>query len=249
LGSSGTGNHFVEFGVVEMCEGNAFQIPSGEYVGILSHSGSRGMGASIAQYYTQIAMNTCKLPKTAQQLAWLDLSSEPGQEYWIAMNLAGDYAKACHERIRINLTRALGIEVLMSIENHHNFAWKERTPKGEDLIVHRKGATPARKGDAGIIPGNMVDPGYIVTGKGEESSLYSASHGAGRKISRRKASESITSSSLKKMLQSKGVLLIGGSPEESPLAYKDIDEVMIHQKMLVNTEGKFYPKIVRMHKE
>jgi tRNA-splicing ligase RtcB (3'-phosphate/5'-hydroxy nucleic acid ligase) len=249
LGSSGTGNHFVEFGVVELWDGNAFHLPTGDYVGILSHSGSRGLGASIAQYYTQIAMSTCKLPKFAQQLAWLDLNSEPGQEYWQAMNLAGDYSKACHDRIRINLTRALGIEVLMTLENHHNFAWSKTAPNGEIIIIHRKGATPAGKGEPGIIPGNMIDGGYIVTGKGEEASLCSASHGAGRKMSRRKASESITNSSLKKMLQGKGVSLIGGSPEESPLAYKDIDEVMIHQKMLVNTEGKFYPKIVRMHKE
>jgi tRNA-splicing ligase RtcB (3'-phosphate/5'-hydroxy nucleic acid ligase) len=249
LGSSGTGNHFVEFGVVEMWEGNAFHLPAGDYVGILLHSGSRGLGASIAQHYTQVAMNTCKLPKFAQQLAWLDLGSEPGQEYWRAMNLAGDYAKACHERIRINLTKALKIEVLMTIENHHNFAWEDTLPNGENVIIHRKGATPAGKDEPGIIPGNMIDPGYIVTGKGEETSLSSASHGAGRKMSRKKAHESITNSSLKKMLQGKGVSLIGGSPEESPLAYKDIDEVMKHQKMLVNIEGKFCPKIVRMHKE
>jgi tRNA-splicing ligase RtcB len=249
LGSSGTGNHFVEFGIVEMPAGNAFGLEAGEYVGILSHSGSRGMGAAIAQHYTQVAMNTCKLPKFAQQLAWLDLGSEPGQEYWRAMNLAGDYAKACHERIRINLSKALGIEVLMTIENHHNFAWSQTDSNGENIIIHRKGATPAGKGEPGIIPGNMIDGGYIVTGKGEEASLCSASHGAGRKMSRRKAAENITNSSLKKMLQGKGVSLIGGSPEESPLAYKDIDEVMNHQKMLVNIEGKFYPKIVRMHKE
>jgi Uncharacterized conserved protein len=249
LGSSGTGNHFVEFGLVELPEGNAFHLPVGEYVGILAHSGSRGLGASIAQYYTQLAMNTCKLPKYAQQLAWLDLGSEPGMEYWRAMNLAGDYAKACHERIRINLSKALGIEVLMTIENHHNFAWKEILPDGREVIIHRKGATPASKGEPGIIPGNMIAPGYIITGKGEEASLNSASHGAGRKMSRKKARESITNSSLKKMLQGKGVTLIGGSPEESPLAYKDIDEVMNHQKMLVNIEGRFYPKIVRMHKE
>jgi tRNA-splicing ligase RtcB len=249
LGSSGTGNHFVEFGIIEMWEDNAFEIPAGNYVGILSHSGSRGLGASIAQFYTQLAMNTCKLPKFAQQLAWLDLASEAGQEYWRAMNLAGDYAKACHDRIRINLSKALGIEVLRVIENHHNFAWSKTESNGENIIMHRKGATPAGKGEPGIIPGNMISPGYIVTGKGEEASLCSASHGAGRKMSRKKARESITNSSLKKMLQGKGVSLIGGSPEESPLAYKDIDEVMNHQKMLVNTEGKFYPRIVRMHKE
>jgi tRNA-splicing ligase RtcB (3'-phosphate/5'-hydroxy nucleic acid ligase) len=249
LGSSGSGNHFVEFGTVVMDKGNALGLTAGEYVGILAHSGSRGLGASIAQFYTQLAMKRCKLPKHAQHLAWFDLDSELGQEYWRAMNLAGDYAKACHERIGINLRRALDLNVITTIGNHHNFAWRETSPEGETVIVHRKGATPARKGESGIIPGNMVDAGYIVTGIGEEASLFSASHGAGRRFSRNQARETITNSSMKKMLESNGVELIGGSTEESPLAYKSIDEVMSSQKMLVKTEGKFYPKIVRMNKE
>lgn len=249
LGSSGSGNHFVEFGMVELWEGNPFNLPAGNYIGILAHSGSRGLGASLAQHYTQQAMKKCKLPKQAQHLAWFDLDSEAGQEYWRAMNLAGDYARACHDRIRINLTKALDLDVIATIENHHNFAWKETLKSGETAIVHRKGATPAKTGEVGIIPGNMIDPGYIITGKGEEAALCSASHGAGRKLSRSQARESITNSSLRKMLQGKGISLIGGSPEESPLAYKSIDEVMNSQKMLVNLEGKFYPRIVRMNKE
>ncbi len=249
LGSSGSGNHFVEFGIVEMWDDNAFGLPAGNYLGILAHSGSRGLGAAIAQHYTQLAMKNCKLPKQAQHLAWFDLDSEAGIEYWRAMNLAGDYARACHERIRINLCKALDLYVIKTIENHHNFAWSETSESGEKIIIHRKGATPAGLGEAGIIPGNMIDPGYIVTGKGEKASLCSASHGAGRKMSRSQARESITSSSLRKMLSGKGVTLIGGSPEESPLAYKNIDEVMGNQKMLVKTEGKFYPRIVRMNKE
>jgi tRNA-splicing ligase RtcB len=249
LGSSGSGNHFVEFGIVELWDENPFGLSAGNYLGILSHSGSRGLGAAIAQHYTQLAMKNCKLPKQAQQLAWFDLDTEPGQEYWRAMNLAGDYARACHDRIRINLSKALGLEVVKTIENHHNFAWSETSESGERIIIHRKGATPAGIGEAGIIPGNMIDPGYIVTGKGEEASLFSAAHGAGRKLSRNQARESITNSSLQKMLSGKGVTLIGGSSEESPLAYKNIDEVMNCQKMLVKTEGKFYPRIVRMNKE
>ncbi|HEX3007356.1 MAG TPA: RtcB family protein [Bacteroidales bacterium] len=249
LGSSGSGNHFVEFGIVEMLDDNAFGIPAGNYLGILAHSGSRGLGASVAQHYTQLAMKRCKLPKQAQHLAWFDLSSEPGQEYWRAMNLAGDYAMACHDRIRTNLTRALGLDVITTIGNHHNFAWSETSGNGDNMIIHRKGATPAAPGEPGIIPGNMMDPGYIVTGKGEKASLCSASHGSGRRLSRSQARETITNSSLRKMLSGRGITLIGGSPEESPLAYKDIDEVMNSQKMLVKTEGKFYPRIVRMNKE
>jgi len=216
---------------------------------LLSHSGSRGLGAAIAQHYKQIAMERCKLPRAAQHLAWLDLSAPEGMEYWLAMNLAGDYSKACHERIRINLSKALGLEVICTVENHHNFAWQETDAEGSTRIIHRKGATPARKGEFGIIPGNMVSAGYIVTGKGDESALNSASHGAGRKFSRKHARESITQSDLKKMLKGSGVTLIGGSNEEAPMAYKNIDEVMLGQQALVQTEGKFYPKIVRMHKE
>ncbi len=249
LGTSGSGNHFVEFGVLELYAKNSLGIPPGKYVSILSHSGSRGLGATIAQYYTQIAMDVCKLPKEAKHLAWLDMNSAEGQEYWMAMNLAGDYAKACHDRIHINLCKALGLKPIAKVENHHNFAWKEKDSLGKEIIVHRKGATPAHEGEMGIIPGSMTHAGYLVSGKGVRESLNSASHGAGRCMSRSKAKNSITVSSFKKMVTHAGVSLIGASPEESPLAYKDIEEVMIAQKSLVNIEGKFIPKIVRMNKE
>ncbi len=247
LGSSGSGNHFVEVGIVELNENNALSIPAGNYMGILAHSGSRGLGAAIASHYTQLAMKTCLLPKKAQHLAWLDLNTEAGQEYWLSMNLAGDYAKACHDVIHNKLAKSLGIKAIAKIENHHNFAWKE-IHDGKELIVHRKGATPARKGQSGIIPANMIDPGYIVSGKGDSDSLFSASHGAGRKMSRKKAKESITGSELKKRLKQNGVTTIGGSIDEAPMSYKNIEEVMQSQKGLVNIEGKFYPQIVRMDK-
>jgi tRNA-splicing ligase RtcB len=247
LGSSGSGNHFVEIGIIELNENNKMSIPAGNYMGILAHSGSRGLGASIAQHYTQLAMKTCLLPKKAQHLAWLDLNTEAGQEYWLSMNLAGDYAKACHEVIHYKLAKALGIKAIAKIENHHNFAWKEKH-EGKELIVHRKGATPANKEQLGIIPANMIDPGYIVTGKGNADSLFSASHGAGRKMSRKKAKESITGSELKKRLKQYGVTIIGGSVDEAPMSYKNIEEVMLSQKDLVNIEGKFFPQIVRMDK-
>lgn len=249
LGSSGTGNHFVEFGLITLQEGNSLGLPARQYLALLSHSGSRGLGAAIAQHYTKIAMDTCKLPKSAQQLAWLDLNSEAGQEYWLSMNLAGDYAKACHDRIHINLLRALGLRPLAKVENHHNFAWDEQLPDGRQVIVHRKGATPAHKGELGIIPGSMTTPAYLVSGAGVAASLFSASHGAGRSMSRKKAKENMTVSALKKMLADAGVTLIGGSVEENPLAYKDIETVIAAQQELVNIEGRFLPKIVRMYKE
>ena len=247
LGSSGSGNHFVEFGIAEMEEGNKVGVPAGRYLAILSHSGSRGFGAAIANHYTKLARELCPLPKEVKHLAWLDMNSEAGQEYWIAMNLAGDYASACHDRIHINLAKALGITPIAKVENHHNFAWKE-IHNGEEMMVHRKGATPAGKDVMGIIPGSMTAPGFIVSGKGEAASLHSASHGAGRLLSRTKARQSITNSALKKMLKSEGIELIGGGLDEAPIAYKDINKVMSSQKQLVNVEGKFSPKIVRMDK-
>lgn len=247
LGSSGSGNHFVEFGVVEVKEHHDdLNLPPGQYLSILSHSGSRGLGAQIARHFTQIAMDKCYLPNEAKHLAWLGLDTEEGMEYWLAMNLAGDYASACHNQIHRRLGRALGESPICIVENHHNFAWKERLPDGREVIVHRKGATPAGKGVLGVIPGSMTAPGFIVRGKGSPMSINSASHGAGRQLSRRKARASITKNELKKILKAQGVELIGGGLDEAPTAYKDIHQVMRQQHQLVDVLGTFWPKIVRM---
>jgi tRNA-splicing ligase RtcB len=246
LGTSGGGNHFVEWGIIEFAERDeVLNIDKGRYVALLTHSGSRGLGATIAGHYTKLAKDICKLPKEAINLAYLDLNSAEGQEYWIAMNLAGDYASACHEVIHKRLTKAIGAKVLAKVENHHNFAWKE-TLNGEEVIVHRKGATPAGKGVMGIIPGSMTAPGFLVRGKGEDSSINSASHGAGRLMSRTKAIQSITKSDMKSILKDHGVTLIGAGLDEAPMAYKDIHQVMAAQTDLVDVIAKFEPKMVRM---
>lgn len=248
LGSSGGGNHFVEFGIVDISDvNNEFNVPIGKYLGILSHSGSRGMGANIAKHYTKLAIQQTPLPGEAKNLAWLDLNTHDGQEYWLAMNLAGDYASACHHDIHKRLGKALGSRPLAMVENHHNFAWKEIV-NGEELVVHRKGATPAQKGVLGIIPGSMTAPGFIVRGTGNKHSLQSASHGAGRQLSRRKAKQTITQSDIKKQLKEHGVTLIGGGIDEAPMAYKNIHQVMSNQTELVEVVGSFTPKIVRMDK-
>ncbi len=249
LGTSGGGNHFVEFGEIDLLEGNVLKLPEGRYMALLSHSGSRGLGAEIARHYSRIAREACKLSREAQHFAWLDLSTEAGQEYWMSMNLAGDFAKACHERIHANLSKALGVKVLGNVNNHHNFAWREEISTGQYAIVHRKGATPAGKGVAGFIPGSMATEGYLVCGKGEIQSLNSASHGAGRAMSRQKAKEQFTQSAMKKLLTEANVALIGGSVEEMPLAYKNIDKVMAAQESLIEIQGRFMPRIVRMNKE
>lgn len=247
IGTSGGGNHFVEFGIVELTEtDNETGLPLGQYMGLLSHSGSRGLGAKIAAHYTKLAKEQCKLPKIAENLAWLDLDTEAGQEYWLAMELAGDYASACHHHIHRRIAKALGEQPLTMIENHHNFAWKETLPDGRTVIVHRKGATPAGAGVLGIIPGSMTAPGFIVRGKGNSSSLNSAAHGAGRLFSRNKAKEMITNSEVRKYLKQHGVTLIGGGLDEAPMAYKNIHQVMNAQTELVAVIGTFLPKIVRM---
>lgn len=252
LGSSGSGNHFVEFGVVEIPEKDeVLGIEAGKYLGLLSHSGSRALGANIANHYTKIAKEKRRLPGEANNLAWLSLDEEEGQEYWMAMNLAGDYASACHHIIHAKIAKQLGRQPLKRVENHHNFAWKEvlggvEGMNGKEVIVHRKGATPADKNVLGIIPGSMTAPGFIVKGLGEETSVNSASHGAGRKMSRTSAIRSITHNQLNDALAKHGVKLLGGGLDEAPFAYKDIHEVMKAQKHLVETVGLFYPKIVKM---
>ncbi|WP_254640064.1 RtcB family protein [Chitinophaga sp. GbtcB8] len=246
LGSSGGGNHFVEFGKIEFTERDeALNIDKGTYLALLTHSGSRGLGATIAGYYTRLAKQLCKLPQEAANLAYLDMDTEAGQEDWLAMNLAGDYAAACHAVIHQKLTQAVGGQVLAKIENHHNFAWKEIW-NGEEVIVHRKGATPAGKGVMGIIPGSMTAPGFLVRGKGEELSVNSASHGAGRQMSRTKAVQNISKDDFKAILKANEVTLIGAGLDEAPMAYKDINVVMAAQQELVAVVAKFTPKMVRM---
>ncbi|HNC29359.1 MAG TPA: RtcB family protein, partial [Cyclobacteriaceae bacterium] len=247
IGTSGGGNHFVEFGIVEIVSPvNEYNVVPGRYLALLSHSGSRGLGASIAGHYTKVAMDTCRLPQEAKHLAWLDLDTEAGQEYWLAMNLAGDYASACHHQIHERVAIGLRETPVAMIENHHNFAWKEKDAHGNEIIVHRKGATPAGKGVLGIIPGSMATPGFIVRGKGEAASVNSASHGAGRTMSRTRAKQTLSGADVNAFLKQAGVELIGSGLDEAPMAYKDIHQVMNAQQELVDVLGSFMPKIVRM---
>jgi tRNA-splicing ligase RtcB (3'-phosphate/5'-hydroxy nucleic acid ligase) len=250
LGTSGSGNHFVEFGELTV-EHEAAGIAPGTYLALLSHSGSRGTGARIADHYSRLARALhSELPRELSHLAWLDLSSDAGQEYWAAMQLMGRYAAANHALIHAHIAKALGVEVILDIENHHNFAWRERhrLPDGseEEVIVHRKGATPAGVGVLGIIPGSMGTPGYVVRGKGVAASMNSAAHGAGRRMSRTKAKELFTWDAAQQFLRERGVTLISAGLDEVPMAYKDIDEVMAAQRDLVEPLARFEPRLVKM---
>ena len=247
LGTSGSGNHFVEFGEVEFGP-NRLGVEPGSYLAVVSHSGSRGPGNRTASYYSRLARDLHRnLPKHLHHLAWLSLDAE-GQEYWRAMELMGRYAHASHEIIHAKIIRAVGERVVYQIENHHNFAWKEQHA-GRDVIVHRKGATPAGKGVMGYIPGSMTAPGYLVEGLGDPRSINSASHGAGRRMSRKAAKEMTTWSDMNAYLKEKGVTLLSAGRDETPHAYKDIEEVMDAQAELVRRVARFTPKMVRMAPE
>lgn len=245
LGTSGSGNHFVEFGSLTVTNAEA-GLPEGVYLALLSHSGSRGTGAAVCQHYSKVAKaRHTDLPAPLAHLAWLDLNSHDGQEYWAAMQLMGRYASANHALIHEHIVRRLGVEVRLDVENHHNFAWKEQHA-GREVVVHRKGATPAGKGVLGIIPGSMAAPGFVVRGKGEPSSLNSAAHGAGRRMSRKQAIKTLKWSETKALLQERGIHMISAGLDEVPMVYKDIHEVMAAQTDLVEILARFDPKIVKM---
>jgi tRNA-splicing ligase RtcB len=270
LGTSGSGNHFVEFGILTVnaergtlnaetdeqlpahessefrVQRSAFRLPPGKYLAILSHSGSRGAGATVADRYSKLAMDLHpELPPELRRLAWLDLDSDPGREYWAAMNLMGQYAHANHEIIHQKIARALNAKVIAGVENHHNFAWKE-THNGREVIVHRKGATPAGQGVLGVIPGSMATPGFVVRGKGSAPALNSASHGAGRQMSRTAAREKFRWNHVKPILEQAGVTLLSAGIDEVPGSYKNIHDVMNAQSDLVEIIAQFDPKIVKM---
>ena len=269
LGTSGSGNHFVEFGLftahgpirfgVPPAGGDAAgppeggtpnELPAGTYLALLSHSGSRGTGAAVCDHYSKLAFAQFPdLPAELKRLAWLSLDSQEGREYWAAMELMGRYAAANHALIHRHIATHLGAQVLLDLENHHNFAWKERhviDGVEREVIVHRKGATPAGAGVPGIIPGSMASPGFVVSGKGNAESLHSASHGAGRAMSRKAANEKFNWKDVNRFLRQQGVTLISSGLDEVPMAYKNIREVMAAQSDLVTVLGQFDPKLVKM---
>lgn len=245
LGTSGAGNHFVEWGVLDAPE-NLPGLEAGVYLGLLSHSGSRGTGGEVAKHYSALARRLHpELPRVLGHLAWLDLDSDAGREYWAAMELMGRYSAANHALIHAAVARHLGLSSVWTVENHHNFAWVE-THGGRSLVVHRKGATPAALGVLGVIPGTMVDPAFVVEGLGNPLSLCSAAHGAGRAMSRQEATKRFRRDDLDRVLRARNVRLLSAGLDETPMAYKDILAVMAAQSDLVRIRATFLPRIVKM---
>lgn len=265
LGTSGSGNHFVEFGELVVGEegldgsgtGLGGRLEPGSYVALLSHSGSRGAGAAVCEHYSSLARTLHpELAPEQARLAWLSLDSQPGAEYWAAMELMGRYAHANHACIHDAIRALLRAELLFGVENHHNFAWKERHPADSggdrasgatrELIIHRKGATPAGAGVLGVIPGSMAAPGYVVRGRGEPRSFDSAAHGAGRQMSRSAAAKSLRWADVQPVLKRARVKLLSAGVDEAPKVYKNIHAVMGAQADLVDALAEFHPRIVKM---
>ena len=244
FGTSGGGNHFVEFGELRLHEA-AEGIPAGNWLALLSHSGSRALGYNIANHFSTLAKRLTPLPKELERLAWLPMDTEEGRAYWDAMEVAGEYSAANHQVIHDTVVALSGLSPVRAVSNHHNFAWKE-THGGKEVLVHRKGATPAGAGVLGIIPGSMGAPGFLVRGRGAPDSLASASHGAGRQMSRTQAMSEITAAQRDAHLSAAKVELLGGGLDEAPGAYKDIRAVIGAQADLVEILAEFHPRIVRM---
>lgn len=221
LGTSGSGNHFAELVVGETLEPLLPGAPT-QFVGLLTHSGSRGVGYAVANHYMKVAeQETKRIAQVPRYYEWLDLEREAGQEYWTAMELCGAFASANHHVIHELFARRSGLAVATQVENHHNFAWRQG-----DMVLHRKGATPAEAGVLGLIPGSMATASYVVAGTGNPASLMSTSHGAGRRGSRTWAKQTIGMGEVRRVLAERDVLAEGVSADESPFAYKDIERVM-----------------------
>lgn len=246
LGTSGGGNHFVEWGEFTPTD-PIFEEIQEPTLALMSHSGSRALGFTIANYFTKLAAAINPLPAPLNELSWLSMDSDEGCLYFELMELCGDYSAANHNCIHRAVWRGIADpdNDLDIISNHHNFAWREDVD-GKEMYVHRKGATPAGRMEYGIIPSSMATKAYIVVGNGNKDSLCSASHGSGRAMSRSQAIKNIKQEDVDAILTKNGVELLGAGLDESPQAYKDINVVMEAQKDLVSVVGEFQPLLVRM---
>lgn len=231
LGTLGSGNHFIEIG--ENKEG---------YLAVVIHSGSRNIGHSIATYYMALSKKEDKhLPN-----GFLDLNSDFGQMYLQDLKYALDYALANRKKMLEDVTDILRLKGVggFFINENHNTA----DVLSDGTVLHRKGATPADKDQYGVIPGNMRDGTYVTIGLGNEEYLSSASHGAGRKMSRKKAKENIDLDSFRDVMKDVLAKVDQGTLDEAPMAYKNLNnvidaqkgivvDVMDHIKPLINIKG------------
>ena len=242
IGTLGGGNHFIEI-----------QKGSDGYIWIMIHSGSRNIGFTVANHYNNIAKEKNRKlgEKVPKDLAYLSEDSEYYTLYWNEMNYCIDFAlanrKLMMERVKLAFEEIqLGVKFDDFINKPHNFATKEEH-FGEQVIVHRKGATRARKGEWGMIPGSQGTRSYLVKGKGNPDAFESCSHGAGRLMSRAQARKTLDIKTETKMLTEQGILHAirhRNDLDEAPSSYKNIDDVMANQKSLVDVQITLQPLAV-----
>ncbi len=244
LGSLGGGNHFIEF-----------QKGSDGFVWIMIHSGSRNLGHKVATYYNKLANNMMqsfdiKIPKNVQ-LAYLPLDIQEGSDYIKEMNYCVDFALANRKLMLDKIKQIVG-DTLKNVSFYdyiniaHNYANEEKH-LGQKLVLHRKGATSAFKGELGIIPGSQGSKSYIVEGLGNSESFKSCSHGAGRLMGRKEAQRRLNLEEELEKLNRQGIIHAVNSRkdlDEATGAYKDIKSVMEHQKDLVKILVELKPLAV-----
>ena len=259
LGTVGSGNHYVD---VFADEGDTL------WVGV--HFGSRGFGFGVAYGFLALSQGQDWTVKVPEREVLLDLSQPLGQDYWALMSLAGRYAYAGREWVARKVVAIMGARELELVHNHHNFAWKE-THDGEELVVVRKGATPAFPAQKGFVGGSMGDDAVIVQGatvdasqspdraRAQREALYSTVHGAGRVMSRTRAAGKrhrrtgkvlkpgeISRDMMEAWVKRKGVVLRGGGTDESPHVYRRLTEVLAAQEGTIDVLHTLRPLIVVM---
>lgn len=242
IGTLGGGNHFMEIQT------------DGEVLWLMIHSGSRNFGYKIAKYYHEVAKELCEswysdIP--TPDLSFLPVDSDEGADYMVCMDYALFFAKASRKRMMWEMMDSLaevfpvcGFDEIKDV--HHNYArWENHF--GKNYIIHRKGATSARDGEFGIIPGSQGTSSYIVKGKGNKDSFTSCSHGAGRCMSRTKARKTLSLDGERDRMDEKGIIHSIRNEkdlDEAASAYKDIDVVMENQKDLVDVVVELTPLAV-----
>lgn len=258
LGTVGSGNHYVD---VFADETDAI------WVGV--HFGSRGFGHTVASSFLAIGQGKQWGEHAPEHEVLLDLEAPAGHDYWHLMNLAGRYAYAGREWVARKAVELLGANEVDLVHNHHNFAWRE-THADMELIVVRKGATPAFPGQRGFIGGSMGDDAVIVRGVGPDAvapavaeaqrdALFSTVHGAGRVMSRTQAAGKrnrrtgvvitpgrVSPEMMSEWVESKGVVLRGGGPDESPHVYRRLPEVLAAQEGTIDVLHTLRPLVVVM---
>ncbi len=256
LGTVGSGNHYVDIFADET-----------DTIWIGVHFGSRGLGHTIASNFLALGQNKAWGERVPEAEVILPLDVGVGQDYWHLMNLAGRYAYAGREWVARKVVSLLGASEVELVHNHHNFAWKE-IHDGQELVVVRKGATPAFPGQKGFIGGSMGDDAVIVQGSAstdpatvslQNEALYSTVHGAGRVMSRTAAAGKrhrksgrilsagrVTVEMMQSWIRQKQVVLRGGGLDESPHVYRRLPEVLTAQGSTIEVLHTLRPLVVVM---